>query len=483
MARKNKNNKTNLVIFVPKELGDFLLAKVDGYDSLSERQQLSLLELIWCNVGSKRHQHNEYSDCFSITSEMLGTKFGRGKFESVMAGLSPRLIDRVGPYSASAGSTYPYQFTSDLERLISKFVMSIEPGKPLTMINGSSGRKKISVGKNAILSKDKKQNTAKTKLKINPLCPINTGMLSDTLEDLYAWNEYLYDGKPKPADSTFVDLDEWIGRHVLPKSQHSWFYSRIVQSHKLLILANNTGQGGGKIPMRYREADSGRLYGVDVNLQNVSRVIRDAALCGNYDYDIENCHYSLFSQLAAKGGFDTRAINYYLANKKSVRETIAENIGITLKQVKTCLIAIMYGAKASVYYKTAIPQVLGSPEKATALYHHPIFHGLLNDIENGRPLIINATHQHRGMYMNAMGKGISNGVGEKKILSHVLQGAEAKILNIVGELYSPDLLLLQHDGWVSGRPLDIPFMTSKVEGATGFKVDITEKMIVPSLSG
>ena len=142
---------------------------------------------------------------------------------------------------------------------------------------------------------------------------------------------------------------------------------------QLLIMAQTDVAGQGYIMHRYTEARSGRLYAKGVSLQTTPRLIRQAALHGLYEYDFENCHYSIFSQLAAKYGLETEAISYYLTNKKAVREKLAEDIGISLDQVKMCLLAIMYGARDNTWHESAIPNEIG-PINAQALYSHPLFH-------------------------------------------------------------------------------------------------------------
>ena len=105
------------------------------------------------------------------------------------------------------------------------------------------------------------------------------------------------------------------------------------------------------LPQCYREAQSGRLYSFyHANLQNAPKAIRHALLDGQYDYDIENCHFTLFSQLSNKYGYITNAINRYLKNKTKVRESLADAIGLAdVIPIKESLLAIIYGARESHY--------------------------------------------------------------------------------------------------------------------------------------
>ena len=71
-----------------------------------------------------------------------------------------------------------------------------------------------------------------------------------------------------------------------------------------------------------------------------------------------------------------------------------------------------------------------------------------------------------------MGKFISEDAPVEKLMSHLLQGAEAKMLEAIRLIYP--LSLMQHDGWTSPDRLDIERMEIAIEEATGFVVEIKE---------
>lgn len=115
---------------------------------------------------------------------------------------------------------------------------------------------------------------------------------------------------------------------------------------KLIQGAHTKVAGRGKIIIQYQESASGRLYGIGpLNLQNVKRLVRFAAMHGMVDYDIQNCHYSILRQLANQHGVLCPTIDEYLAHKSAVRSRLAKEIGCGLEQIKQCLIALaMVGA-------------------------------------------------------------------------------------------------------------------------------------------
>jgi hypothetical protein len=55
----------------------------------------------------------------------------------------------------------------------------------------------------------------------------------------------------------------------------------------------------------------------------------------------------------------------------------------------------------------------------------------------------------KGFISNAMNKAIRRDAEPKAIMAHILQGIEARILNIALDLFSNEILLLQHDGFTT----------------------------------
>jgi hypothetical protein len=125
----------------------------------------------------------------------------------------------------------------------------------------------------------------------------------------------------------------------------------------MIYAKANNKNWPGHVLHRYFEIESGRVYVDGVgNLQNCYRVLREAAMAGLYDIDIENCHYSILAQMAAAHGYQCTIINDYLDNKGPFRESLAAEFGISEKQAKDALIALIYGATFSSRAKDALPK-------------------------------------------------------------------------------------------------------------------------------
>lgn len=242
---------------------------------------------------------------------------------------------------------------------------------------------------------------------------------------------------------------------------------------------------------RYIQSDMGRLYAQGINLQNIQKEIRNIVLMGFWDYDIEACHHTILYQLAGSYELDLPAVGHYLANKDQVREQIAKDVGITVKQAKACITMQIYGAYQSkrdpVDYKDAIPGLIGL-DKAEALYQHPLWQGLQKDLPKGRAMILKRwpdrrLDKKRGKVklVNAMGLPIEAHADPKKVLAHLLQGIEAKMLEVVRLLYPNTLELMMHDGFVSKTRFDVERLEVAILEATGFAVSFGEPdLIQPS---
>ena len=243
-------------------------------------------------------------------------------------------------------------------------------------------------------------------------------------------------------------------------------------------VVSDVGQGQ-YIPQRYRESASGRLYSFGyANLQNAPKVIRHCLLAGQYDYDIENCHFTLFSQLAEKYGFITEGINEYILKKHEIRKSLADALGMTdIDLIKKSLVSIIYGSKETVYYKAAIPKYLGS-QRAKLFYSMPIVKAIIKDVRIGSKIILDNQHSNqRGNIKNVLGKNIDANLEPRYLIAHLLQGLEAKMLLIARRLFAVKITLLQHDGFTCIGPIDRQLLEETIKKETGYTVEYSEEKL------
>ena len=206
-------------------------------------------------------------------------------------------------------------------------------------------------------------------------------------------------------------------------------------------------------------------------------------MAGLYDIDIENCHYSILAQMAAAQGYQCTEINHYLANKKKVRESMAAEFGISVQQAKDALIALIYGAKFSGRANDALPVIFNSTRLADKVYKHPEFLALRNDIAGARAAVLKAQEVSRRTIKNCRGLTIRlDDTNERQQLAHLLQGVEVTALEAAYRLYPKEIVLLQHDGFTSTTPLDTKRIEAAMLEATGYRLEVEQKVIQVNLA-
>jgi hypothetical protein len=242
-------------------------------------------------------------------------------------------------------------------------------------------------------------------------------------------------------------------------------------------MARTDVLGDGYVMHRYAQSRSGRLYGVGVTLQNTPTLIKEAALAGQWEYDFSNCHFTILDQMAAQFGYDCTAIRHYLGNKNAIRAAIADQAGIKVEQAKVCLLATLYGARASLSRENAIPEEIGA-DAAARLYQVEQYMAIKADIQGARQKILAGWPRTRnGRLINAFKKAIPRTAKAEERLAHLIQGVEALALKTVIDMHPDQICLVQHDGWASPDRLSIKTIEEAVMEATGYRLDLEETRI------
>lgn len=448
--------------YAPEALIKMLRRGIRGYGKLSDKHQQRLARHIWLHgLWYKRHKHPEWGDYMSISYQELEKDFGRGGFNAINKDLN--LFEVTPNWYSDKSLTRGYKLSPTVQEIKERY---LKPRKrKLTSLIDSQGRVLRTLPQ-PVAAKTKNSNdqevTATAWANAKPLNKIPVDM--DTLRSLYTDLNHM---RQEGTEDMFAQAQQEDIAYIIEAVS------------QLLVMAQTDVAGQGYIMHRYAEAKSGRLYAKGVSLQTTPRLIRQAALHGLYEYDFENCHYSIFSQLAARYGFEAEGIAHYLDNKREVREQIAREVGISLEQVKMCLLAIMYGARANTWHENAIPNEIG-PINANSLYQHPVFKAIAQDIREGRRVILDNWPTRRSTLLNDIGKRIKKSEPPERKLAHLLQGIEAKALRAVIEAMPHDVLLLMHDGFVTNRRINIRDMERVVREETGYRLSLAgEKITLP----
>lgn len=474
----------------PESLLRHLQTEVLGFAKESERCQRGFTQILWINSISKRYKHRSEKGAFFLGWKKINEIFGQNNFKAAN-GRIKMFDDSKKDWKHSRivkGKRVEYKIKEGKAYKITKIgrdafqsyqCKEIENGENL--IDMITGKRIKTAPKNAIKSRNSKNIKVKSKMKIPGLVAINVEAIIQAFQYLKQVRDARLSGSQPPTDkwldSVFTLPDEKVD---------DWLDYRINQLTGLCVMAHSTVAPRGFIYQRYEEAQSGRLYSADqtITLQNVAREVRSVALRGHgWDHDFENCHFVLFADLAEHHGVECPSIRHYITNKKIVRKDLAKEIGVEVSKVKEALISLIYGSRNTLFPEAAIPAILGE-DKADELYATSIYKNLKFDIDAGTKVIIKNCQRSNGKLKNAMGKCLSldaldeKGKPEKdrngkvkpqpipKQLGHILQGLEAKLLNIVGETNPGKLLVLMHDGFLAKEKLDTDHITQTIAKET-----------------
>ncbi|WP_461533436.1 hypothetical protein [Sinomicrobium sp.] len=264
------------------------------------------------------------------------------------------------------------------------------------------------------------------------------GYVTDTpIDDLLA---YEYEGAGINFDAV---------KHLMATSNDTRL---IAESAKFFIGA----QENKLLDISYEQPDCGRKFAKgSYTIQRLPSEIRNAALQGWYDYDIQNCHVALLNNF---GNFP--AMKYYQQNTQAVREELSIYCGITVSDVKITLLSLLYGSKLNKY--SSIYKRIG--DKMYAFANHPFVKDFISDCKDAEPLLLEKANE-LGLH------------GDKKssICAKVLMSYESKILDILTE----DVLdsVLMFDGYMTKFQCDVEEKKRIVSSRLGLDISITEELL------
>jgi len=220
-----------------------------------------------------------------------------------------------------------------------------------------------------------------------------------------------------------------------------------------------------------------------------------------WDYDISNAHYSFMKQIGTYYGIKSgKSFQHYIDNKKQIRTDLAFRLNVDVKIIKSVIIAIMYGASRTVHDECKITKYLGH-RKHRELNEDAFIDGLYKDREILTGQIIDITERERNThhylrlkgktklyYENIMKKKLyvledGKKVTKRRILSHLLQGLESKMLDVcLSSGRNKQIKVLIHDGFISHGTVNELDMVSDILQGTGISVEFDKKPLDCSLN-
>lgn len=248
------------------------------------------------------------------------------------------------------------------------------------------------------------------------------------------------------------------------------------QANTLLGLSKSTNALGFVVPTTYVESRAGRLYAEGtINLQRCIGEVRRAALSGCYDVDIENCHWALVSQMAARLGIDTPRIEHYLNNKQQFRAEVAFAGGISIDEAKFVMLATIYGATLAATVegnKRDIAERIGNDAVERLRAYAPLMELFKEVNKAGKGIIKHYADKTAkvGVLVNDAKREISLKCNNRELLAHILQGAESCALQAMIKVLGGKVRLLQHDGLTVDSAPDTQKLEQAILDETGYKL-------------
>ena len=440
-----------------------------GFRQLATSDRGGFIMLMISAFRHRRFRHNHYEDHICYHYQDRDRHFGRGRFKALNADL--KLIDvqehwQVGEY------TKGYRLTDEALTVMESIPFNT------TQIIDTAGTVMKTAATWAINERDANGNHRKGKGNLPAVIDVDIEELFRLAQEARQWRWHFKDKSPQPAGRRLVPRLQAMPDH---RTRINWLTDYLIAPLTLFILEADTAHlSKGQMEVTYTESTAGRLYAVNGSIQTVPREIRAAALRGCCSYDIENCHYSLVGQMANHAGKQTPAIQDYLNRKREIRLQLVQDINAGIDDIKKCLLALLYGATQRVTkYEGKLPAIADTigPDKAKALFAHPLYAGLAAEVKAIRKPILESMPINRTQLINPFGKGINLSEPPAAQLAHALQGSEALILDTVIQQQGANMKALIHDGWVTKEWIDRKELEKRIEAATGFRVELEEKLI------
>ena len=402
------------------------------------------------------------------------------------------------------GSTYQYKLKDKIIKICDEVYYTDVKNRGLIGRDGNRVKvvptipvRKYKDGEITKLAKRRHNDQFDTRVKLNEN---NVWVISKLFKDLLDHRLY----KTKKIDK-WVDIMKNINIDVNKLSTEKLIRLN-KKSLELWVRINLAAVGEGYFQQLYTEKDSGRLYGEGwLNLQTLEKEIRYIVMggLGYYEYDMDNAHYNILYQYnRLTGGIALDTMRYYIDNTDKVREDLSNEFGIEKKLTKRILLAYVYGHKLKIHggkydtvkKKYVDTELLGkiikfcdgnrddglfiskyvSQNKFIGELHKEIdlayeemkttwitrYSGdkerLVNPFQN--EIMINKLNKDTGKYIRK-NKG--------QLLSHILQGVEAMILDIIiNEEGEGNFIMAHHDGWVSKTNHDTSRLESTIRVIT-----------------
>jgi hypothetical protein len=213
-------------------------------------------------------------------------------------------------------------------------------------------------------------------------------------------------------------------------------------------------------------------------LQNLPKRVKRSTFAQagfNYNYDIICAAPRLIVQYARRCGFDSTCplLDAYINDATSIRTQIAQEIGLTPKQVKFVVNAILHGAHITHKADSSILLELGSRHLLIDnLKQNLLINQLKEEIKEVWASI--KPHRTSRTIINKNNKIIKLPLSSKE-KSEIYRELEKEVLTSIEKYLKKksNFYFKEHDGWMCKQVIDEIELRSYVKSKTGYSIDLT----------
>lgn len=274
-----------------------------------------------------------------------------------------------------------------------------------------------------------------------------------------SWQEY------------FRDIDPEVNTHKYPivLQVHQQEFDR----HLIKELVNREyGSELKNLHFNYKD-QSQRLWHP---IQNIKRefkkeIFKEHGL--KHNYDIASCAPRLLLQYSQTLGLDLYlfAINDYIKNKKEIRQRLAKELELSVKDIKIIINALFCGARMGVNQDFALSQLVKhDPARMYLLKEDSFIKELRADIKEMWRVIETSMPK---ITTSKSGTERKVALSSKRKWQKYFE-LERQVLNEINEFLcqTNNACFLEHDGFVSNEPIDQEKLIEFVRAKTGFVIEL-----------
>jgi len=315
-----------------------------------------------------------------------------------------------------------------------------------------------------------------------------------------AFNEGEYDEVPIDQTSLRAYMQDAHNRLnalntiSLPSNKQAAKIRRITQNLNTAIVIHNCSRVNGDCLIQIRSAsDYGRTYYTGINLQNTSRMVREAALGSGYAYDLESSVFawklSLFREISTLSMPETQE---YLDHKQAIRARLAEvcfdnDSDYYIDIIKQAMAAIGFGAKLALhgytntqskYQARALEKIIKNQTCRERFIQDAWISSFYKEQQEMNQLILAYCRRNGyeeqwqdidGIYDSAHRIRVDN------VIAYLYQQAESKIMRDIHSILTEKPVLQVHDGFYTRNKQNVLMIRERLrEHGQYLKIDERE---------